>query len=162
MVDIIWFFYSAQHKCFSHLQNLSHSIQRLPCLLLDHLNPLNLQLFNAFILLHAISIFPCNRIVIKFRNKARRRRKKHSTASHVSPLLLSCSGCFLPALQQNRTQSRLLYLFKVITRQLHLYMNSRKWRPSVKSFFFLITLLCVFRLLLRGQMGQPRLRQRKF
>ena len=33
----------------------------------------SLQLFDTLILLHAISIFPLNRIVIKFGNKARRR-----------------------------------------------------------------------------------------
>ena len=63
-------------------------------------------LLDTLILLYAISIFPLNRIVIKFGNKAQRRRKKHSTASRVSPSLPSCSSCFLLALQQNRTISQ--------------------------------------------------------
>ena len=36
--------------------------------------------------------------------------RNYSTTSHVSHYLLSCFRRFLPALQQNRAQSRLLYL----------------------------------------------------
>ena len=39
----------------------------------------------------------------------RQRRKSSSITSRVSLYFLSCSNCFLRALQQNRAQSRLLY-----------------------------------------------------
>ena len=160
MVDIIYFF--TTHDINVSITYRIHPTRSRVCHAYRQTTYFSLQLFVTLIFLYAISIFLLNRIVIKFRNKTQRRRKKHSTASHVSPSLLSCSSCFLLTLQQNRTQSRLLYFLKVITRQVYLNVNSRKWRPSVKSFSFLITLLCVLRLLLRGQMDRPHLRQRKF
>ena len=43
------------------------------------------------------------------------KKGKHSTASRVSPKLLSCFSSFLSALQQSRAQSRLFYLLNCIS-----------------------------------------------
>ena len=58
----------------------------------------SLQSSEMLILPYAISIFLLNRIIIKFGNKARRRREKHSAMSRVFPYtsfaLLLLPACF--------------------------------------------------------------------
>lgn len=71
----------------------------------------SLQLSEMLIFFLMLSQFHWNIILIKFKNKVRRRREKHSTMYHVSPLLLSHSSCFLHALQQNRTISQGFLIF---------------------------------------------------
>ena len=118
----------------------------------------SLQSSEMSILPYAISIFLLNRIIIKFGNKARRRREKHSTMSRVFPYtsfaLLLLPACFTTEHIQG---------FFICIRQLYLYVNSRKRRPSGYVFvFFLDYRLCVCGSLLRRQMGWPRPRKRKF
>ena len=118
----------------------------------------SLQSSEMLILPYAISIFLLNRIIIKFGNRARRRREKHSTMSRVFPYtsfaLLLLPACFTT--EQNIFKASLFVLD-------NLYVNSRKRRPSGYVFvFFLDYRLSVCRSLLRGQMGRPRPRKRKF
>ena len=58
----------------------------------------SLQSSEMLILPYAILIFLLNRIIIKFGNKVRRRREKHSTMSRVFPYtsfaLLLLPACF--------------------------------------------------------------------
>ena len=96
----------------------------------------SLQSSEMLILPYAISIFLLNRIIIKFGNKTRRRRKKHSAMSRVFPYtsfaLLLLPACFT-------TEQHIQGFFNCI-RQLYLYVNSRKRRPSgyVLVFFLII------------------------
>ena len=80
----------------------------------------SLQSSEMLILPYAISIFLLNRIIIKFGNKARRRREKHSTMSRVFPYtsfaLLLLPACFTT--EQNIFKASLFVLD-------NLYVNSR-------------------------------------
>ena len=72
----------------------------------------SLQSSEMLILPYAISIFLLNRIIIKFGNKARRRREKHSTMSRVFPYtsftLLLLPACFTT--EQNIFKASLIVL----------------------------------------------------
>ena len=120
----------------------------------------SLQSSEMLILPYAISIFLLNRIIIKFGNKARRRREKHSTMSRVFPYtsfaLLLLPACFTT--EQNIFKASLFVLdnftfTRIVESGDHLVMF---------SVFFLDYRLCVCGSLLRGQMGRPRPRKRKF
>ena len=58
------------------------------------------------------ALFCCK--ALRKRLEHSRSREKHSTSSRVSPYTSLCSSRFLRALQQNRAQSRLLYLLSKI------------------------------------------------
>ena len=121
----------------------------------------SLQLSEMLIFFLMLSQFHWNIILIKFKNKVRRRREKHSTMSHVSPLLLSHSSCFLHALQQNRTISQGFLIF-VKSNSVDNFTFMWIVDSEDHQVMFFSCRLCVFRLLLREQMGWPHLRLRKF
>lgn len=55
------------------------------------------------------------RALSEYNAQSSRSREKHLATSRVSPSLLPCSGRFLRALQQNKGQSRCLFVKQIIS-----------------------------------------------
>ena len=96
----------------------------------------SLQSSEMLILPYAILIFLLNRIIIKFGNKVRRRREKHSTMSRVFPYtsfaLLLLPACFTT--EQNIFKASLF----VLDNFTFTWIVESGDHPVMFSFFFLI------------------------